>query len=144
MTEIEAELVRRKLARIRRNLDELEPIAELSLGEYRTDLMRRKAVERLLQEAIEAAVDVNLHLLRALDRPTPPDYYESFVALGRTRVLSAELADRLAPAAGLRNRLVHEYDEIDDEKVLEAVRGARGDFTSYVRSVMDFLAARGH
>lgn len=54
-----------------------------------------------------------------------------------------ELATRLAPAAGLRNRLVHEYDEIDDGKVLEAVGEARRDFGRYVGSVMDFLADRG-
>lgn len=143
MTEVDVALVRRKLARIRRNLDELEPIEGLPLEEYRDDFMRQKAVERILQEVVEAAVDVNLHLLRVLDGPTPPDYYESFVALGRAGILPHDLAERIAPSAGLRNRLVHEYDEIDAAKVLEAVREARRDFRRYVGSVEEFLTARG-
>ena len=52
------------------------------------------------------------------------------------------LAERLAPAAGLRNRLVHEYDAVNDAIVLEAVRQARRDFTAYVVAIEQYLTAR--
>jgi uncharacterized protein YutE (UPF0331/DUF86 family) len=58
MTELDRALVRRKLAAISRNLADLQPIAHLTLPEYMSDRLRRKAVERLLQEVVEAAVDV--------------------------------------------------------------------------------------
>ena len=45
------------------------------------------------------------------------------------------MADALAPSAGLRNRLVHEYDEIDDRKVLEPVGRAIHDLGAYVEAV---------
>jgi len=73
-------------------------------------LVRRK----LLQEVIEAAVDLNLHLLRVLGRGSATDYYTTFIALGEARVLPSDLAERLAPSAGVRNRLIHEYDDIYD------------------------------
>jgi uncharacterized protein YutE (UPF0331/DUF86 family) len=41
----------------------------------------------------------------------------------------------LAPSAGLRNRLVHEYDELDDEIVLAAVGEARLLYAAYARAV---------
>jgi len=143
VTELDRALVRRKLATIVRNLDDLAPIEGLSLEEYREDRFRRKATERLLQEAIEAAVDVNLHLLRAAGAPSPTDYYESFVAVGREGIVPSELAGSLAPAAGLRNRLVHEYDELDDRLVLEAVADARRDLARYVGEVESGLEADG-
>ncbi len=143
MTEVDAALVRRKLARITRNLDDLRPIEALSLDEYQQERFRRKGVERLLQETIEAAVDANLHLLRALDEPAPGDYFGSFLAAGRAGLLPRALAERLAPTAGLRNRLVHEYDEIDDAIVLDAVAGARRSFTEYVVEVEARLRERG-
>lgn len=143
MTELDAALVRRKLARIARNLEDLEAVEGVSLAEYRGDRFRKKGAERLLQEAIDAAVDANLHLLRVAGASTPPDYYESFLALGRAEVIPDELAERLAPAAGLRNRLVHEYDELDDEKVLEAVATARRDLGEYVAAVEGHLESRG-
>lgn len=142
MTEIEIGLVRRKLAVIVRDLADLASVAGLSLEEYRRDRFRQKGIERLLQEVVEAAVDINLHLVRAAGGPTPPDYHECFVAMGRAGILPAALAEDLAPAAGLRNRLVHEYDEIDDGIVLGAVRTAQARFGAYVEAVERYLPGR--
>lgn len=139
MTELDRALVRRKLTAISRNLADLEPIAGLSLQEYMSDRLRRKAVERLLQEVVDAAVDVNLHMLRTLDVELPGDYYTSFIGMGRHGVLTLELAERLAPAAGLRNRLVHEYDDIDDAIVLSAVRVATQDLGEFVTAIDGYL-----
>ena len=135
MTELDADLVRRKIATISRNLDALAVVDGIALVAYRSDLYRKKGTERLLQETVEAAVDTNLHLLRATGAETPTDYYESFISLGQAGVIPRELAERLAPAAGLRNRLVHEYDDIDDEIVLKAVSEARQSLCEYVSAV---------
>ncbi len=139
MTELDRALVRRKLAAMSRNLGDLAPVEGLSLAEYVTDRLRRKAVERLLQEVVDAAVDVNLHLLRTLQVQLPGDYYTSFLEVGRQNIIAADLAETLAPAAGLRNRLVHEYDEIDDSLVLRAVGDARRDFGAYIAAVERYL-----
>jgi uncharacterized protein YutE (UPF0331/DUF86 family) len=143
MTELDAALVRRKLTVIRRNLDDLSALEHLSLAQYRENRFRLKGTERLLQETVEAAVDANLHLLRAAGAATPGDYYMSFVELGRAGILAEELAARLAPSAGLRNRLVHEYDDIDDAIVLAAVRDARRDYADYIGALEHHLASQG-
>lgn len=143
MTQLDADLVRRKLSTIGRNLEDLRAIEGLSLSDYRGDRFRRKGTERLLQEIVEAAVDVNLHLLRAHGEPAATDYHASFLDLGRVGVLSRDLADLVAPAAGLRNRLVHEYDEIDDAIVLRSVAEARLRFARYVAAVEEHLSAQG-
>ena len=57
MSPLDAAIIRRKLQRITASLDGLRPIARLSLEEYRARFYERKATERLLQEAIEAALD---------------------------------------------------------------------------------------
>ncbi len=144
MTELDRALVRRKLATIARNLADLAAVEALPLDEYRRDRFRQKGTERLLQEAIEAAVDINLHLLRAAGRPTPPDYYESFIAAGREGLIPDDLARHLAPSAGLRNRLVHEYDAIDDAIVLGAVRAARQQYTAFVAAIERYLGDIPH
>lgn len=140
MTEIDRALVRRKLSAILRNLEDLAQIADLSLVEYTRDRFRQKGTERLLQETIESAVDVNLRLARALGLPMPPDYFASFIALGPGGLLPANLAEALAPSTGLRDRLVHEYDTIDDATVLTAVAEARRLFTEYVRAIEAVLS----
>lgn len=52
-----------------------------------------------------------------------------------------ELARRIAACAGLRNRLVHEYDELDPEKVHEALATAVEDVPQYLDAVRSFLDA---
>lgn len=143
MTSLDADLVRRKLAAITRKLDQLGAVAGMPLDRYRADAFRVKGTEKLLQETVEAAVDANLHLLRAVGAPAPGDYYESFVALGRHGVIPPALAERLAPAAGLRNRLVHEYEAIEDTIVLDAVVEARRTLPEYVAAVERFLDTKG-
>jgi len=144
VTGIDADLVRRKIAMISRNLDALKAVDGITLDAYQSDLYRKKGTERLLQETIEAAVDTNLHLLRASGAATPTDYYESFISLGRAGIIPQELAERLAPAAGLRNRLVHEYDDIDDAIVLKAVSKARQSVRAYVAAVERHLMRNSH
>jgi uncharacterized protein YutE (UPF0331/DUF86 family) len=105
VTELDAQLARRKLSTITRSLDLLAAVEGLTLADYRADPLRRKGVERLPQEVVEAAVDTNLHLLRACGAPAPGDYYQSFLDAGRQGIVPATLALTPAPAAGLRNRL---------------------------------------
>jgi len=62
-------------------------------------------------------IDINYHLIIETGHPPPPDYHASFSRLGDLKILEPELARRIARCAGLRNRLVHEYDEIDPQKV---------------------------
>lgn len=49
----------------------------------------------------------------------------------------------LAPAAGLRNRIVHEYEELDHVRVLAAAREAQDRLRPYVAAVEAYLTASG-
>ena len=54
--------------------------------------------------------------------PTSP---ESFVELGRMGILDGAFSKKISYAAGLRNRIAHEYDDIDAAKLLEAAQSAK-------------------
>lgn len=139
MSPAEAEIVRRKLAVMVENLKALEPIMNMSREEYLADLYKRKATERLLQELIEAAIDINTHIIVETGNMVPDFYYETFVKLGEIGALPAALAERLAPSAGLRNRLVHEYDQLDHTMVLAAVRLAEELYPQYVKEIDRYI-----
>lgn len=144
MRPLEMAVVRRKLRRIRANIATLASATEgVDASAYARDELRKRAVERLLQETIDAAVDINNHLLRSIGQPPAEDYFGSFVQLGRSGLIDPALADSLAPAAGLRNRIVHEYEELNDEVVLEAAKVARGRFSAYIAAVETHLGASG-
>jgi len=51
------------------------------------------------------------------------------------KIIPVSLAEKLAPSAGLRNRLVHQYDRLNHAIVLQAVRMAEELFPAYVNTV---------
>lgn len=140
MTPPDRAVVRRKLALIVRNLRELEDLARTPLDAYLADLRTRKLTERFLQEAIEAAIDVNRHLARVAGGRPVDDNHASFVRMAELGVLPRDLAVGLVRAAGLRNHLVHEYDTLDDAVVLESAAMAVERLPRYVAAVEAYLS----
>ena len=140
MSPIEVEIVRRKLAVVIENLKTLEPIKNMKPDEYLQDIYKRKATERLLQELIEAAIDINVHIIVETGHTVPDDYYESFIKAGELNIISLDLAQNLAPSAGLRNRLIHEYDRLEHSMVLKAVNMAEELFPQYIKAINDYLS----
>lgn len=143
MSPIEEAIIRRKLGIMAENLAALIPIEGMTTEEYLDDVYKRKATERLLQELIEAAVDINTHIIVQTGNASPVDYYESFIKLGELKVISAGLAEKLAPSAGLRNRLVHEYDLLEHSLILDAVKLAERLYSEYIKEVENYISKKG-
>jgi uncharacterized protein YutE (UPF0331/DUF86 family) len=143
MSPVERALVERKLGQIAERLAHLERYFREGWDAYHARFERRKAAEKLMQEVIEAAIDVNSHLLVELGKGVPRDYFQSFTSMGEHGFLPPDLAAALAPAAGLRNRLVHQYAAIDDRRVFDAIGTALGLFPGYVVAVRRVLEAHG-
>jgi uncharacterized protein YutE (UPF0331/DUF86 family) len=136
---VQVEVIRRKLSVIVNNLKALEPFDNINADDYAADLYRRKAVERLLQELIEAAIDINTHIIVETGGLVPDNYFDTFLRMGELGALSMVLARAIAPSAGLRNRLVHQYDELDDSIILKAVGLAQDHYARYVKEIGTYL-----
>src|SRR5437588_731352 len=86
------------------------------------DRVLRAAVERWLQIAIEACIDLADHVI-ADEGWTPPETARAaFEALAAHGKLSVDLAKRLGDAAALRNILVHDYVSVDLARLARVVR----------------------
>lgn len=136
---IEADLIRRKLSRMNMYLEKLKPIAEHTLEEYLSDFYLKASAERLIQLIVDCASDINNHVVVEMGQRPPEDYASSFIRASEAGMLTAELANRLKGSGGMRNILVHEYMDIDDEKVYKVLPIALSDFKEYIRQVDNFL-----
>lgn len=136
---LDADLIRRKLSRMSMYLEKLKPIAEKSLSEYKSDSYLKFSAERLIQLIVEAATDINNHVVVETGNRPPEDYGASFIRASEAGLISRELSERLKGSAGMRNILVHEYMEIDDEKVYKAISLARKEYKEYIKQVDEFV-----
>jgi uncharacterized protein YutE (UPF0331/DUF86 family) len=86
---------------------------------------------------------VNYHLLTGAGQPPPSDYFASFVRLGDIGALDAVFARSIARSAGLRNRLVHDYEELDAAQVFAALGDAQKDIPRYLEQINRYLESTG-
>lgn len=132
-------VVERRLRALSDALDDLNRLHDVDADGFRADPIVRAAAERLLQVSVDLAVDVNAHLAAGVLGRAPTTGRESFGAMAEAGILSPGLADLLAPAAGLRNVLVHRYVDIDVHLVTRAVADILDLMPRYIGEVATFL-----
>lgn len=59
---------------------------------------------------------------------------------GELKIISLDFAEKLAPSAGLRNRLAYEYDLLEHSLVLDAVRMAEELYPEYIKEIEDYIS----
>lgn len=129
------EVLARKLTKLREFLADLRPYAGASLTEVEKD---HYVIERLLQLLVEVATDMLAHELAS--RGVVPASYRETIRKGvEEGFLDPELGTRLEKATGLRNVLVHLYDELDLEIVAESIQPALDDFGEVLKIFQDRL-----
>ncbi|MEO0408308.1 MAG: DUF86 domain-containing protein [Cyanobacteria bacterium P01_A01_bin.135] len=110
MTKIDLEVVQSRVELMLKYIARLQDFEAMTLEEYLSDFDKQLIVERLLQLLVEAASDINGHLLVKVHKLTPTGYYDSFIKAGSQSIIPFEFAQELAQSSGLRNRLVHQYE----------------------------------
>jgi uncharacterized protein YutE (UPF0331/DUF86 family) len=122
-------------------LGRLEPLREKPLDEFLQDAYLRDIVERNLEIAIQCCIDIANRLISLEQAPKPRDSYESILRLGELGVLPGTFARELAPMAGFRNILAHEYLAIDWDWVYEHLQRL-GDLYRFADHLRGWLRSR--
>jgi uncharacterized protein YutE (UPF0331/DUF86 family) len=136
---VDKKLIGRKITLINNDLKSLKVLSKLSLKTYLSKTEYEALAERYLERIIGRMIDINYHILSEIENEIPTDFYNSFIALGKKKYLPVKLAGIMANSAGLRNRLAHEYDEIDSKKVYEAMADCLRDVPKYLKDIVKSL-----
>ncbi len=137
---VEALIICKKLGVLVTYYQELqELVLGMTLDTYRTELFKKRAVEREIQLIVECATDINNMILKMIDKQPSKDYFNSFIDLAENNVISVEFALQIAPSTGLRNILVHEYQKIDDTIVFYSINNVLVYYKHYITKVSTFL-----
>lgn len=91
---------------------------------------------------VEVASDVNRSIVEAEGESPVETYYDTFAKLGELKVIPKELSIHLASTTGLRNRLVHWYEDIDHKIVYYSAVRLLKDYRRYFRSVEKYLLSK--
>lgn len=117
----------------------LRELAEEPTEAIRDDPRVRGSAERYLQLSIETVLNVGHHVVAGLGLRQPEEYADVFRVLGEAGVLDEEFARDLEPMAGMRNRLVHVYWEVDADRLHELLRTRLDDFDRFATEITGHL-----
>ncbi|MBI2107904.1 DUF86 domain-containing protein [Candidatus Woesearchaeota archaeon] len=110
-----------KISEINRYLRELESILPPGFEEYQSNLEKKAACERYVEKIVEAATDLAFLAIKNRKLRMPDDDIDAFNVLLDGKIIDDGLAARLKNAKGMRNIISHQYGNIDDEIVFEAI-----------------------
>jgi uncharacterized protein YutE (UPF0331/DUF86 family) len=122
------EVLLRKLTYLRQVLADLAPFEGASLAQVRAEHYK---LERIFELLVIAATDVMHHQL-ADQGITPASYRDAFKLAAEQNLIPTDLAVRLQEAAGMRNVIVHLYEQIDYQILQNSISPALHDFGQFL------------
>lgn len=136
---VDHDLVRRKLAELAEYVAQVSEYRDLTVERYRADWKTQRIVERTLQMAIEACVDVASHVVADRGLRAPSTYAETFEILVQTGLMAPDLGRTMVEMTGFRNVIVHEYAGIDAGVVIRILREHLEDFHRFETEALRWL-----
>ncbi len=104
-----------------RSGDSEEWLSDYDITDSISDKKTRLAVYKAFQELTESSFDVAAMVCKD-SKIVPSDDYTNIEALYNKKIIDAGLKNALFEANGLRNRLVHRYNSLDDSIAFESIR----------------------
>lgn len=126
--------LRNELAYLKQERDRVR-----SFRQYVEDVRLKKAVERSLQVAIEACLDIGRRLIALEGFRYPEDNKDVFQILAEEEIVPRQLLPSLIEMARFRNLIVHDYARIDDARVYGMLKKRLEDFDAYARAIAAYL-----
>lgn len=136
---LEREAILPRLDGIRKNLKKLGELAGPPFEQFTTgdsfDLAQHH-----LRLALEGIFHISTHILSRLPGGRTTEYKETALRMGEQGIVPKEFAEKvMAPMAGLRNILVHNYSDIKPEKLHNIIKNHRGDIEQFLQYIKKLL-----
>ncbi len=129
---------KRIMEKVETVVERVEFIEEHLSKEILRDRILRKAIYKEFQEAVEAMSDVCAMVRRGLNSSAKDDYSNIDFLIERD-ILEARMGEKLKEANGLRNRLIHGYNGVNDETACHAINELVGDLRDFSVVVLEWM-----
>lgn len=132
--------VARKLESPRRCIQRVGSKLPDSVETLLTDLDAQDIVTLNVTRAVQMSVYIVAHWLAEHSEPAAPKTMEkAFEALANFGAIEPELAVRMQNLAGLRNLIIHNYDDVNWEIVFAICQYHLGDFRAFAKVFSDLI-----
>lgn len=132
-------LLLRKLAELEEYLKQIKEYANVNVERYSKDWRIQRIVERTLQMMIESCADIAGHIISDRGYRIPTSYADTFRVLYEKDILTKDLFETMEKMSKFRNIIMHHYDHIDPEIVVNILRKDLDDFLDFKNLIINLL-----
>lgn len=136
---VDHESVTEKKAMLVQSIRSLKKLRTYSVEKMQGDEILTGAVLHYLTIGIESILDIGSHILTEDFRLSPETYEEVIVMLGREGVINKSVAQQSTGMGKFRNKMIHEYADINIKKVHGFLEKAPEIFEGYNRAFGMYL-----
>jgi len=132
------DILKKHLEEMYENLAILDELKSMPLSQFKSDKKTIKVSERCLQLSIQGLLDICHYSIANENLTRPADNREAILILGANGIIPKDFAEKIAPMAGLRNLLVHEYTKIDPARIHAQLQNLE-DFREFSRYILKYI-----
>jgi uncharacterized protein YutE (UPF0331/DUF86 family) len=108
-------------------------------GAFEEDYLRQDAIALNLQRACEQCIDLANHAIRVRKLGLPKESKDSFRLLAANNIIPRDLASHLEGMVGFRNVLVHEYQRMNIQIMIDVIENRLDDMLLFVDRIVDLF-----
>lgn len=142
LTDEQAVSVIRRLRFMATELADIQAYAQMDQHQYQGDRKSRRDLERIIENLINATLDIAKILSAGEDLEVPETYRQAFIQLGEAGIIEQELAFALAEKARTRNILAHQYLDIKWPMIKDFLTAGITSLEQFKKQVEQRLMAR--
>ena len=135
---VDHDIIMSKIDSIKRHVDRLKSIRKMKIHVFLDSDDTKDIAILNLQMAIQKCIDIGNHFYSEWDIGAPSSYGDVFEEMCRRKVLTRAMMKKMMLMVGLRNRIVHEYEELDYNKIHSFLKNDLNDFNTFLKQVLKY------
>jgi len=137
---INKSLIQNRLSLLDAYLKELKEIAKMERTSFLSSPVFSAAAESYLRRSLECIFDIGRHILAKTGNIDLATEYKSIAkGLGEKGIIDAALTEKMIMMAGYRNRIVHMYNEINNEELYDILTNDLQDLEKFKAEIKSYL-----
>lgn len=139
---IDHESLVEKKANLQQSIRVLTQLQRRSLQQLKNDEITLGAILHYLTVGIESILDIGSHILTEDFGASPESYEAVLELLGQKSVVPATVIEHSRGMGKFRNKMIHEYADIDVEKIHAYLQKAPQEFEQFDQAFSEYLKTK--
>lgn len=132
---VNRDIVYNKISIIERCIIRINEVYENDEQNF-NDYTKQDSIVLNLQRAIEATIDLAMHVVSDKKIGIPQNSSDAFMLLSENNIIDNELFLKLQRMIGFRNIAVHEYQQLDSKVIIKIINNNLTEFNKFAEIIM--------